>query len=175
VAEEGQVLLRVVADREGVVVARAQEAVHRAAVHLRPPALPRVVRVRVVAALEVGGEAGGLVRLAGPVDVGEPRLPAVGAREPAEVVVERAVLHHQDDEGVDRQVARGGQRRAALLARGLGHERLGVQDGSEPGGKARRDRGALEELAAAVVRLGRGRLEPLGLVRVAQVPHGSGS
>src|ERR671920_761126 len=38
--------------------------------------------------------------------VSEARLAPVGLRQPAEVVVERAVLHHHDDERVDRHVAR---------------------------------------------------------------------
>src|SRR3712207_7742175 len=40
-------------------------------------------------------------------------LRRVGLLDPAEVVVERAVLHHHHDEVVDREVARAGQARRA--------------------------------------------------------------
>jgi hypothetical protein len=64
-------------------------------------------------------------------------------------VVERAVLHHQHDERVDRQVARRGQVRAALGAGGLGHDRVGRERRRERGGEAAGDRRALEELASS--------------------------
>jgi hypothetical protein len=64
-------------------------------------------------------------------------------------VVERAVLHHQHDERVDRQVARGRQLLAALVARRLGHEHVRVEHGAERGGQPRGQRGALQELAPA--------------------------
>ncbi len=145
---ERQVLLGVVADREGVVAAGAQEAVHTAAVHLVAAALPGVVGVGMGAALEVGGEPVGRVRIAGGVAVDEPSLPAVGPRQPAEVMVEGAVLHHQHDDRVERQVARAGHVDPEALVR-LGEKRVGTEDGAEPRGEPPGHRGALEELPAA--------------------------
>ena len=75
-------------------------------------------------------------------------LHAVGIREPPEVVVERAVLHHQHDEVVHRHVLWGGQpRRQRLPLRGLAEEQIDRQrDGC--GGKAGRVGGARQEVAA---------------------------
>jgi hypothetical protein len=108
--DEGDVALRVVAGGE-LVAPRAllvplREAVHLAAVPLEAPAVPGVVGIAEVAPLEVGREAMGLDAIALPVDVGEAAIAGVRVRVPAEVVVEGAVLHHQDDEGVDRDLPR---------------------------------------------------------------------
>ena len=170
--DEGQVVLRVVADRERVVVARAQEAVHGAAVDLGAPAVPRVVGVVEGAALEVGRQAVGGERLPIVRRVGEPVLAPVGPGQPAQVVVEGPVLHHQHHEGVDGEVARGGQRRAALPARRLRHEHVGRQHRRHARGQARGHRGALQELAPAQVRLGRGAGEALRRFGIALVVHG---
>jgi hypothetical protein len=86
-------------------------------------------------------------------------------------VVERAVLHHQDDDRVDRHVARARQRHAPLTASGLGDQRVGVEHGSEARREAGRQRCALEELAPAQVLVGRLRLELLRAVRIPQVRH----
>ena len=102
-------------------------------------------------------------------------LAAVGPRQPAQVVIEGAVLHHQHHEGVDRQVAGRGERHLALAARGLGDERVGVQDQTHGGGQAGRDGGPLEEVTPRVKRVGGDRPQPLGLERIAKVTHGSGS
>ena len=142
----------VVADRERVrrgecyarVVRRGrrplQEAVHPAVVVLDEPAFPAVVRVAVPAALEVRGERVVRVRVA--VDRGHERqvVPAVGTGQPAEEVVERAVLHHQDDDVLDAPRTVGTNR-----ARGVGDglaEQVGAGDGEA--GRGGRD---LEELA----------------------------
>jgi hypothetical protein len=82
VADEAEVVLGVVGDRELVVVARAQEAVAAPAVELRAPARPRVVRVGMAAALPVGRQAPGGERLPARVGELEPRLPPVGTRQP---------------------------------------------------------------------------------------------
>jgi hypothetical protein len=148
VLDEAQVALGVVGDREDVVGARAQEAVARAAVELRAPAVPRVVRVRMAAALEVGCEPLRLVDHTVLVGVLQPRLVAVGVRHPAEVVIERPVLHHQDDDRVDRDVARRGQVDPALVARCLGDERVGREDRRQRRGAGGHG-GALQELAPA--------------------------
>jgi len=112
-----------------------------------------------------------LLRLAVLVDVGEPRLAAVGARQPAQVVVERPVLHHQHDERVDRHVARARQLDLALLAPRFGDQRVGVEHRAEPGGQARRDRGSLQEVAALQVLVGRVGGEPLCALGIADIPH----
>jgi hypothetical protein len=64
-------------------------------------------------------------------------------------MVEGAVLHHQHHEGVDGQVARRGQVRAALLAGRLGHQRVDGQQRPQRRGQPCAKRGALQELAAA--------------------------
>ena len=174
--DERQVVPLVVADREDVVVARPQEAVHLAVVELRPPAAPRVVGVRVRAALEVAVEPVRGERPAGAVHVRQPGLHAVGARQPPEVVVEGAVLHHQHDERVDREVARRGQRGGAALGGGrLADEPVRVQQHRRAGAEARERRGALEELAAAQVAVGVLGGQALGLARVTQVGHATAS
>jgi hypothetical protein len=76
-------------------------------------ALVRVVRV-VEAAPVRDGQVVRLVRDAVAVEEGQPGLLAVGAGQPAEAVVERAVLHHHDDDVVDagvRGTGHGGCRR----------------------------------------------------------------
>jgi hypothetical protein len=88
-----------------------EEAVHLAVVVLDEPAFPAVVRVAVPAALEVRGE-----RVVGrpvAVDRGHERqvVPAVGAGQPAEEVVERAVLHHQEAAEIWRNLRRESIRR----------------------------------------------------------------
>src|SRR5206468_10581656 len=52
-------------------------------------------------ALEAGSEWNRGVASAAAIGVAQPRLHAVGAREPAEEVVERAVLHHEHDDVLD--------------------------------------------------------------------------
>jgi O-acetyl-ADP-ribose deacetylase (regulator of RNase III) len=63
-------------------------------------------------------------------------------------VVEGAVLHHEHDEGVDGEIARRGQVRAALAARRLGHQRVGRQQGRDRRGEAAGERRPLQEFAA---------------------------
>ena len=167
---ERQVRLGVVADREHVAL-RAQEAVHPPAVEFGPPALPRVIGIEEAAPLVVVAQPVGRVRLALSVGEREPRLATVGTGKPPEVVVERPVLHHQHDERVDRQVARGRDLVRALPARRLGHDRVGIEHQPEPGRQPRRHRGALEELTPGVVRVGRDRVHPLGVERIPDVAH----
>jgi hypothetical protein len=93
----------------------AQEAVHLAAVDLGPPAVPRVVGVEEPAALVVVDQAVGRKRVSVGVGEAQAGLAPVGSRQPAQVVVERAVLHHQHDERVDREVPRRGNHGAPLL------------------------------------------------------------
>ena len=169
VLDEAEVALAVVADRE-LVVAGLEEAVHRAAVELVAPALPRVVGVGVAAALPVGRQAVGRVRVALEVGVGQARLAAVGVGHPAEVVVEGPVLHHQHDERVDRQVARRREVLAPLPLGRLGDERLGRQHARQADG-AGGHRRALQELAAAHGLVGRRLLETLELGRI-ELVHG---
>jgi len=85
-------------------------------------------------------------------------------------VAERAVLHHQHHERVDREVARAGQR-CALLGGGLGHQRFGVEQQSHAGGQAGQHCRAPEELAPAqvvVVMLVGQALRDLGIAYVGQ-------
>ena len=124
VTVEPEVGLRVVADRELVVLPRAQPPVAATAVVLHAAALERVVRVRVRTALVVGQ----VVRAPGDavaVDVREAGLLAVGAREPAQVVVEGAVLHHQHHDVVDAGGSGVGHRGGRV---GAGAERDGACD-----------------------------------------------
>ena len=133
------VQVAVVADRERVgrgegharVTRRGrrplEEAVQLAVVVLDEPALPAVVGVAVPAALEVRGER--VVRVGVAVDRGLVRqvVTAVGAGQPAEEVVERAVLHHQDDDVADALRTVGTNR-----GRGVGDgpaEQVGAGDG----------------------------------------------
>ena len=159
--DERQVLFAVVADREHVVFARAQEAVHAAAVELVPPPVPGVVGIGMGAALPVGGEAVGFELLPGGVGVGEARLATVGPRQPAEVVVEGAVLHHQHDDRVERQVLRVGDV-DAVAGGGLAEDHVGAEHARHRHRQAAGQGGALEELAAAHEAVGIDRLEPLG-------------
>jgi len=76
----------------------------------------------------VGGE-----RLAVLVGEGQPGVARVGPFQPAEVVVEGAVLHHQHDDGVDRHLARAGQAHAGLALGRLGEERVGREGPGEAG------------------------------------------
>src|SRR3984885_7942433 len=77
----------------------------------------------------------------------QPSLAAVGAGQPTEVVIEGAVLHHQDDKRVDGEVARRGKRHLALAASGLRHQSVGIEKHSPSGAEAPGDCGALEEVA----------------------------
>jgi hypothetical protein len=160
----------VVADRERVAVG-AQEAVHAPAVEFGAPALPRVVVVEMATALEeieaVRGQ-----RLTGAVGELQPGLASVGPRQPAEVVVERAVLHHQHHERVDREVARRRKLDLALAPGGLGHERVGIQHQAHAGGQARGHGGAPEEIPSRVQRLGSDCEQALRLPRIANAAHG---
>jgi hypothetical protein len=168
--QEPEVLLAVVGDRQLVVVARAQEAVAAPAIQLRTAAVPGVVGIVEQATLPVGGERAGGEALAVLVHVREPCLAPVRMRHPAEVVVERAVLHHQQHERVDRQVARRGQLIAALALRGLRDERLSGQERghARQAGGERRPR---EELAPPHVLVRVLELEALGALRIQQLAH----
>ena len=92
----------------------------------RPP-VPGVVGVGVGAALEVGRQPVGFERLPGGVGVGEARLATVGPRQPAEVVVEGAVLHHQHDDRVERQVACASGTSTRSRAGRLAEDRVGTE------------------------------------------------
>ena len=116
--EDGEVVGLVVADGEQVAVGLGlEEPVAGAVVVVRLHGLPQVDGVLHVAALPVGGELVGLVRVALLVDEAQTGLLAVGAGEPTDHVVERPVLHHQHHDGVEGSVARVGQRGARLVDR----------------------------------------------------------
>ncbi|MFZ0974258.1 MAG: hypothetical protein WAN22_18660 [Solirubrobacteraceae bacterium] len=59
----------------------------------------------------------------------------------------------------------------ALPARGLGQDRVGIERQPEPGRQPGCHRGALKELPPGVVRVGRDRLQPLGVERIPDVAH----
>ncbi len=111
-AEDGERRLGVVADRPEVgrvLLARVlhlgeEEAVALAAVQLRPPRLPLVLGVHVRTALVVVVQVPGRVERPGEIGVAQAGLAPVGAREPAQEVVEGPVLHHQDDDVLERRV-----------------------------------------------------------------------
>ena len=168
---ERQIGLVVVADREHVALG-AQEPVHPAAVELGPAAVPGVVGVEEPAALVVVGEP--VVAYVRPSTVGEAQagLAAVGSGQPAEVVVERPVLHHQHDERVDRQVARRGDGPHPLAPSRLGDDRVRIEHEPHPGGEPGRARRALEEVAPGVEGVRGDRLEALGLPGIAEIVHG---
>ncbi len=152
--QEADVLALVVADRELVrsraLLVALKEAVHLAAVVLVAAAVPAVVGIAKATALEVGREV--MRGMAGAVEpgIGEAGVLGVGGGVPAEVVIEGAVLHHQDDERVDRQVARLRERLSRRPLGRLGDQRLRRQHGRHPGQPGDRCR-ALEELAPAQV------------------------
>src|SRR5205807_2625357 len=125
------------------------------------------------AALEVGRQQMGLVRHAVLVGERESRLASIGVGQPAQVVVERAVLHHQHDKRVDRQVPRAGKVNAGLLSSRLRDERARAEHCRETTGEAGRQRGALKELPPLQVLVGRLPREPLRVVRIADVAHGA--
>ena len=90
------------------------------------------------AALEVGRQGVGWVRRARAVAVGQAGLAAVGSGQPAEEVVEGAVLHHDDDDVVIAGRRAGGARRGQPPSgqRGRAHAQ-----------RSERGYGAPEELA----------------------------
>jgi hypothetical protein len=109
-----------------------------------------------------------------PVDVrvAQPAVLPVGARVPAEVVVEGAVLHHQHDEGVDRDVLRARQRpRPGRDLRGLGDQGLARQRARHPREAGERRR-AGEELPPAEVGIAIVGLEALAPLRVGKLAAG---
>ena len=99
--EKRQVAVTVIADGIIVVHAGAQPAVARAAVVLDAAALERVIGIGVRAPLEIGGEGMRLLQVPIAVRVLQAGLPPVSAVQPSEQVIERAVLHHDDDDVID--------------------------------------------------------------------------
>src|SRR5581483_10231311 len=89
---------------------RLEETVATATGVLLESAGEGVVGICVVAALEVGRQLVGGIRLPAGVGVGQPGLPPVGPRHPPQQVVERPVLHHQEHDVIERRTrARGRQ------------------------------------------------------------------
>ena len=108
-AEDRHLRLFVVADRELVAGELGLEPpVALAVVVVLDHSLPGVVRVLVAARLGVGAERGGVEGAALVAGEAQAGLLAVHSRHPAEQVVERAVLHHQHDDGVERSLGRVG-------------------------------------------------------------------
>jgi hypothetical protein len=96
-----------------------------------------------VAAARVRRQVVGAVRDAVPVDVGQTGLLAVAAGEPAEEVVEGAVLHHHHDDVVDAGRVGVGDRR-----RRCGGVQQSGGRGAAQGGSGAEQRGGLEELTS---------------------------
>jgi hypothetical protein len=147
--DELELALVVVAEGEDVVLAALGQ---EAALELGATGVPAVARVGVAAALPVGLEVGRVLGrnvLAGGVVAERLLLDAVrDVRQPAEVVVERPVLHHHQDEVVDLDVARAGDEGlAGLRVGGLAQDQVGGQHAGRPGqpGGVRR---ALQEVPA---------------------------
>ncbi len=101
----------------------------------------------------------------------EPGLPAVGPGQPAKIMIERPVLHHQHDECVDRQLARRREPHLALAAGRLRNERVGIEHQSHPGCRASRDRGPHQELPPGVERLRLEGSQPLRLEWIPDIAH----
>ena len=142
--QELDVALVVVGQREHVVAAALGE---EAVAQLPAALLPPVAGIGVAAALPLGLERRRVPRrdlLAGGGVEEALVLLAVGRVDPAEVVVERPVLHHHHDDVVDRHVA-GAREGAPLRGGGLGDQGSGGERGGEPRGGG----GARQELAPA--------------------------
>jgi hypothetical protein len=60
-----------------------------------------VIGIGVAATLKVRRQVVCSMEGSGLVGVTQPALPSVGALEPAQHVIERSVLHHQDDDVLD--------------------------------------------------------------------------
>jgi hypothetical protein len=156
---ERQVLVGVVADREQVVVAGLEEAVELPALELDPAALVGVVGVLEAAAVR-RREVVRLVPDPLAVDVAQPRLLAVRPLEPAEVVVEGAVLPHHEHDVLDAGVRGGGE--------GGGRAR-GQPAGRAGGGGDAGDRRSSEQMAARDAHAGSVRFVGLRVTRSERV------
>src|SRR5207249_8141092 len=100
-----------------VVAPGAQPAVARPVVPFDAAAVVGMVRIGMRAALEVRRERKGLMRSARGVRERETRLLAVRVRQPAEQVVEGAVLHHHDDDVVEPGTSRAREPRGSRQRR----------------------------------------------------------
>ena len=79
-----------------------------------------MIRIGVAAALVVGSKPIRAVQRSRRVRVSQSRLPPVGTVEPSQHVVERTVLHHQDDDVLDARFVGERQRRVLANANGAG-------------------------------------------------------
>ena len=104
-----------------------------------------MVGILVLAPLEIRREWPRRVRDAGFVDVGQSLLSPVGAGKPSQHVIERAILHHQHDHGVERRFLRLRQR--AHEAVGIGHAGCVAPEASRETGGGHAG-GSGEEVAA---------------------------
>jgi hypothetical protein len=126
--DEAEVALVEVGERELVV---ARPGCQESAVQLRAARLPAVAGIRVATALVLRAARAERREVARGHLLAERVRIALGlirvrVAQPAEVVVERPVLHHQDDEVVDRDVPRRGQRVAEPVGLSLlGEDRGG--------------------------------------------------
>ena len=118
----------------------AQPAVARAAVRAGSGRPRRSGRGRGSRSSRSAVEVVGGVRDAVPVAEAQARLLAVRAGEPAQEVVEGAVLHHHHDHVLDAGVGRGGQRRG-------GERRLLGEPPAGPGGEESGGAGGAEQVS----------------------------
>src|SRR6266404_1266023 len=105
-AHEGEVALLVISDRVNVV--RSKPAVTFSVVVFDTAALIRVIRILKRTALEVGQMMRRL-ELPGEIGITKSRLASVGSRQPAEKMVEGAILHHHENDMIDARVLRSRQ------------------------------------------------------------------
>jgi len=98
-AEKGEIGLRVVTDGE-LVVLGAQPTIARTVVVLNAAAGEGVIRVEMATPLIVR-EVRGRVWLTGGIEIRQTGLLAVSAGQPPQEVIERAILHSQDDNMLD--------------------------------------------------------------------------
>ncbi len=94
----------VIADRELVAGRLGQEeAIHRATIHLSAAKAEAMLWIGRGAVLEQG-QMGAVKALAVGVDEGPAGLNTIRAGQPAQHMVERAVLHHEHDHMVDARI-----------------------------------------------------------------------
>ena len=86
-----------------------------------------MVRIGEAAALEIRRKMVRWMESASLVCVAQPSLASIGARQPTEEVVERAVLHHDDDDVLDARFIWGRQLLVIVFAIARSEQRLGAR------------------------------------------------
>src|ERR1700722_666351 len=91
---ERKILLPIIADGIDAVGRWLQKSIHLAAIIFEPRTRVTMVRIVIITPGEIRSKREGGVRISIVIQVAEPGLPAVGIRQPAEKMIEAAVLHH---------------------------------------------------------------------------------